>query len=207
MSNFASAEQFCKNGINSQQESISGGGSTMSSTTAFRYFLPKYIKQYGIESILDIGCGDWHWMSTIRDEFPEVDYEGWDASKDMIDPMTEKYGTENTRFEVKDIVDNVYPKVDMVIARDVLFHLKTDYLQRVLDNIRNAGVKYLLATTFPELKKNEELKPKKYEGWGFRPINLDIAPYNMKDSCVATFKETTAPNRGLYRHVYLYEVK
>ncbi len=92
MSNFASAKQFIKNGIDTHQESISGGGSTMASTVAFRYFLPKYIKQYGIESILDIGCGDWHWMSTIREEFPDVDYEGWDASEDMINPMTEKYG-------------------------------------------------------------------------------------------------------------------
>ena len=207
MSNFASAKQFIKNGIDTKQESISGGGSTMASTVAFRYFLPKYIKQYGIESILDIGCGDWHWMSTIREEFPDVDYEGWDASEDMIGPMTEKYGTENTRFEVKDIIENKYPKVDLVIARDVLFHLKEDYLKKVLKNISKAGVKYLLATTFPGLPKNEELTPKKYEGWGFRPINLDIEPYNMKDSVITEFKETTAPNRGYYRHVYLYEVK
>ena len=29
----------------------------------------------------------------------------------------------------------------------------------------------------------------------------------MKDSVITEFKETTAPNRGYYRHVYLYEVK
>ena len=49
MSNFASAKKFITNGINTQQESISGGGSTMASTVAFRYFLPKYIEKYSIE--------------------------------------------------------------------------------------------------------------------------------------------------------------
>ena len=206
MSNFTSAKQFITNGINTNQESISGGGSTMASTVAFRYFLPKYIEKYSISSILDIGCGDWHWMSTIREEFPEVVYEGWDASEDMIDPMTEKYGTEKTRFLVKDIINNEYPSVDMVIARDVLFHLKEEYLQRVLKNIKEAGVSFLMTTTFPDLQKNEELVPKKYEGWGFRPINLDIVPYNIGE-CIESFKETTAPNRGLHRYVHLYEIK
>ena len=206
MSNFTSAKQFITNGINTNQESISGGGSTMASTVAFRYFLPKYIEKYSISSILDIGCGDWHWMSTIREEFSEVDYEGWDASEDMIGPMNEKYGAGNTRFLVKDIIDNEYPSVDMVIARDVLFHLKEEYLQIVLKNIKKAGVSFLMTTTFPDLQENEELVPKKYEGWGFRPINLDIKPYNLGE-CIESFKETIAPNRGLHRYVHLYEIK
>lgn len=207
MSNFECAKEFVRNGMKGGTESISGGGSSMSSTTAIRYFLPKYVEKYNIESMLDIGCGDWHWMSEIRSEMPDVDYEGWDALEDMIDPMTEQYGNENTRFLVKDIINNEYPKVDMVMARDVLFHLKEEYLQKVLNNIREAGVKYLLATTFPKLEKNEELSPKKYEGWGFRPINLDIAPYNLSETFIEGFQETTPPNRGYYRHIRLYEVK
>ena len=90
-------------------------------------------------------------MSTIRGEFPDVEYQGWDASEEMLDENTKNYGNENTKFFYKDIIENDYPKVDMALCRDVMFHLKPEYTLRIFDNIKKAGIKYLLATSFNEI--------------------------------------------------------
>lgn len=47
-------------------ESKSGGGSTISSTTTLRHFLPIFFQKYNIKTILDIPCGDYNWMKMVE---------------------------------------------------------------------------------------------------------------------------------------------
>ena len=113
MSNFVGAQAFAQMGWDGKKkgkrESASGPGSKLVSTKNTRDFLCGVISEYGINSMIDLGCGDFHWMKEIRDLFSHVDYEGWDAHEGMLKELTTKYGNDKTRFLYKDIVDSSYP--------------------------------------------------------------------------------------------------
>ena len=154
-------------------------------------------------------------MKEIRDLFSHVDYEGWDAHEGMLKELTTKYGNDKTRFLYKDIVDSSYPdSIDLALCRDVLFHLKIENTLRVLHNIREAGIKYLLTTTYPDVEENVDIvehgiRPQ----WGFYPLNLDIEPFNLKEYLVSSREESLPPTNKPYktikpgkkRHLALYK--
>src|SRR5262245_25222595 len=48
-------------------ESVSGEGSNEAATEAARRELPLLFRKYGIRSLVDAACGDFHWMRRIVD--------------------------------------------------------------------------------------------------------------------------------------------
>ena len=46
-------------------ESVSGGGSSLESTKNIRHKLPQLINQFQVTSILDAPCGDFYWMAHV----------------------------------------------------------------------------------------------------------------------------------------------
>ena len=46
-------------------ESVSGFGSTLRETRVVRQVLPALVARYGVQTLLDIPCGDCHWMREI----------------------------------------------------------------------------------------------------------------------------------------------
>ena len=213
MSNFVNgAKQFAEDGLekrnNGLMESASGPGSSIAATYETRQFIPHLVEEYSIKSILDLGCGDWNWMSTIRDEFPETTYEGWDASEELINEVNEKYGNDTTVFKYMDIIDAEYPSVDMVLCRDVMFHLQPKYTLQVIENMRKAGVKYLLATSFNDIAENvgmDRLQPK-FGDWRFYYININIEPFNLGDSMLEYVHEESIANKTHNRFMCFYDL-
>ena len=58
------------------KESASGSGSTLVMTESIRTSLPIIFNKYGIESMLDVPCGDFNWMSKV--DIQDVIYVGGD---------------------------------------------------------------------------------------------------------------------------------
>jgi hypothetical protein len=56
-------------------ESFSGCGSNLHPTQLIRQEIPRIIRQYNIKSMLDLPCGDFHWMKEIN---LEISYIGAD---------------------------------------------------------------------------------------------------------------------------------
>ena len=53
------------------------------------------------------------------------------------------------------MVTDELPQGDLVFARDVLVHISSSNIKRFFKNCKNAGYKYLLTTTFPEVANQE----------------------------------------------------
>ena len=94
--NAAAAMQFVEFGLEKQakklQESASGPGSSFKSAKQFSDLLMLAAEELKIQSILDLGCGDWNWM---RYTFPRIQeqqaainlsirYEGWDIHQKLF---------------------------------------------------------------------------------------------------------------------------
>ena len=108
-------------GTNAEGKGNSGTGSTMDSTIVYTTYLQRFMKERGIKSVVDAGCGDWEFSSAI--DWTGIEYKGYDIVASVIADDTKKYGRSNIQFFVGNILDPKLPAADLLISKDVLQHL------------------------------------------------------------------------------------
>ena len=200
--NFKAAKEFVNMKIKHNNESLSGPGSFINNTKETVLLINETIKKYNIKSILDLGCGDWNWFKTI--DIQGISYVGWDAHNDMIKSNNDKYGNKNIKFEVKDIILEEYDKVDLIICRDVLFHLDTSFSKICIEKIKKS-CKFLISTSFNDIKENINISSYcKINNWGFYKINLNIMPFNLHKALKKSVIEKNNSSNGYNRFINLY---
>ena len=154
------------------RETKSGVGSEIAETKNVVNKLPELINRFDIKTIFDAGCGDWNWFKEID---IDVNYLGGDIVKPLVDELKTKYEKENIKFINIDIAKDKFGKFDLVIARDVLFHLPEKDIFKFLLNFVNSGSGYLLTT------HNGDYANKDINAGDWRVINLFSAPYNFPE--------------------------
>ncbi len=155
--------------------SVSGDGSTAESTEILRTELAALLIKYKIQSLLDIPCGDFSWMSKLN--LDKIDYTGADIVQEIIDDNNTKQIDDKSakkRFVKYDICSDPLPDCDLIFCRDCLVHLSNKHIFNALDNIRQSGAKYLLMTTFPEQKRNFNMIT-----GAWRAVNFEKPPFNF----------------------------
>jgi SAM-dependent methyltransferase len=210
--NFAAAQAFVEFGLREKQhgrrESASGPGSAQSAAGDCLALLDAVVEEYSIGSILDLGCGDWNWMQLAAwRKSAAVRYEGWDAHAGLVESLTETFGNERTQFRLADLTTAPLPPADLVVCRDVLFHLPVELVERVVGRLRDHG-SLLISTSFLEVESNTDIHTYlPIENWVFYYINLDIAPFNLRPFRVRTIRETACGDPGRERSVCLYDFR
>ena len=112
--------------------SRSGTGSEFAFATQKINLIQDIINEYNIQSIVDIGCGDLHWMKTILDK-NKIIYTGLDVVEPLL--HTNKINNPDQRFEKIDF-DNNYT-ADLVIVFDVFGHqLHNEVIEMINENGR-----------------------------------------------------------------------
>ena len=154
---------------NRGQHSLSGLGSELAATRTVVEGLPELLAAVGCTRLLDIGCGDWNWMREVR--LP-CDYIGIDIVPEVIE-ANRRYERGGVEFLVLDAIEGPLPTADVVLCREVLFHLSFQDGKTVLANIRTAG-KWLLATSDTRIWFSSDVAT-----GDFRRINLERAPYRL----------------------------
>jgi SAM-dependent methyltransferase len=166
-------------------ETRSGRGSTIFHTENIRIWLPKLIADRNITSILDVGCGDWNWMKTTNLNIP---YTGCDIVPTIIEYNQRHYARENPaiRFFVANAVEDPLPVADLVICRDVLYHLCYENINILIKKLARVSMRYLLITNCPWKSLNVDVK----DG-GYRPLNFLKNPFNLPEP-IEIFKDCEA---------------
>ena len=154
------------------EESRSGKGSNLEATETLRQTLPPFLAELGVQSFLDLPCGDYFWMS--RTELGVAQYTGGDIVPEMIEANRAAHARDGVRFKVIDLIQGPVPKHDLVFVRDCLVHLSSDHVKAALANIKASGSDWLLTTTYPDTDINEEISTGQW-----RKINLEAAPFNL----------------------------
>jgi 2-polyprenyl-3-methyl-5-hydroxy-6-metoxy-1,4-benzoquinol methylase len=201
-SNFDGAKKYVAMKRRQNWESLSGPGSSKSFTRDSVDFINHIIKKHNIKSILDLGCGDWNWFCDV--DLSGCNYTGWDADELMIADNQSKYGTKNIKFFVKDIFNNEYPQVDLIICRDVLFHVKFELSTKLIQDAKQKTI-FFLSTCFREEKSNSG--PRGYcgiENWGYFRINLNIAPFNLLNKEIEHKYESRSGRPPRYLSLYKF---
>lgn len=188
------------------RESASGGGSDAGRTRAIREYIPRVIRKYGIGSILDVPCGDYNWMKLVDKSAPagggaKIDYIGGDVVGPMIEKNNALYKGDRVSFRVIDITKDELPKVDLIFCKDCLQHLSEKNVLKALDNFKKSGAKYLLLTSYPLTIKNWDINDGDY-----RPLNLFLPPFNMKDYIDKMQEVPDAPYVEWDKMMFLYKL-
>ncbi len=152
-------------------ESVSGPGSTLEATRLLREALPDLLAKYEIKSFLDVPCGDAYWITQVLPA--DIAYTGGDIVPALIEKARADNGDFGT-FAVMDLVTDDLPKADLVMVRDCFIHLPHTIVKQAIANVKRSGARYLLTTTYPGQADNIDI-----EIGGFRPVDLQTAPYNL----------------------------
>jgi SAM-dependent methyltransferase len=153
-------------------ESRSGAGSTLSETESLRTNLPALLRQLEVRSLLDLPCGDFHWMSRL--DLSGIDYLGADIVAELVARNQAEYGASGRRFLALDLLQDELPRMDAVLCRDCLVHLPNALVAQALRRLQASGATWLLVTTFPAQAGNPDIP---LGLW--RPVNLQAAPFHL----------------------------
>lgn len=92
--------------------------------------LRKWIRENGITSVCDLGCGDFNVAAQWLHD--GIVYDGVDIVQEMIDAHNAKYGTQKIRFHCLDIVEDALPDAQLCLIRQVLQHCSNDEISCIL---------------------------------------------------------------------------
>lgn len=173
------------------KESISGPGSAINQTSVIVTELPKLFDDFGIQTILDIPCGDFHWMKRVSLEC--ISYIGADIVADLIQKNKQLYEKENIHFRKLDLIKDRLPRVDLILCRDCLVHLSFKDTFAALQNVCASESTYFLATTFTGRQHNHDIATGQWHS-----LNLEIAPF-MLPPPLKTINERNTENGEAYK--------
>jgi hypothetical protein len=170
--------------------SCSGPGSDLRQTRVLVKELPPLLEELDIKTMLDIPCGDLHWMDQV--DLGGIEYIGADIVKEIVDRNRANHAMNNARFEHIDLIRDDLPRVDLVLYRDCLVHFSFDDIRAAVSNIRSSGATYLLATTFTARDANREILTGEW-----RPLNLCNPPLDFPTP-IRTINEECTQDGGIY---------
>jgi hypothetical protein len=114
-------------------------------------------KARGIRSMLDVLCGDWHWMTTF--DLGDIDNIGADIVDELVQQKLFNYAAPGRRFIRLDLMRDELPRYDLVFVCDYLVQLEEDQIREAVRNIAAAGSTYLAATTLGNVAYGSDPKP------------------------------------------------
>lgn len=153
-------------------ESLSGAGSTRFQTRVIRHKLPELFRELGVKSLVDIPCGDFHWMRNV--DLTDIHYTGADVVDEMVSKNQQLFGGPLRAFECANLITGPLPTADLVFCRDCLVHLPFEDALAAIETIRQSKCKWLLTTTFTRDTPNTDL-----DAAGWRALNLTLPPFNL----------------------------
>jgi len=164
----------------------SGPGSTLEITREYRAYVEDFMKKHAVKSVVDAGCGDWSFSSTM--DWGDASYLGVDIASDIVEADRKKYERDKIRFRVGDITEEL-PAADLLISKDVLQHLSNSLVQKFIENNLKKGKYKWVILTNDRGSGNPDVKP-----GGYRAINLAAPPFEvgrLVDLPIKFGKETT----------------
>lgn len=171
-------------------ESPSGKGSSIEATARIRNELPALLRSLQCKNLLDLGCGDYNWMRHVDLGVP---YLGADVVADVVQRNQARYAKQGVEFINLDGIKGPIPvDTDVILCREVLFHLSFRHARAMLANIRRSDARFLIVTQIQAECPNIDI----YTG-GFRPLDLTRQPFEFPQPLFSIPDDGVSTNRCL----------
>ena len=157
-------------------ETRSGDGSTLAYTEPLRRELPPLLARLGVRSMLDLPCGDFHWIRHMP--LPEgLRYVGADVVPGMIAELQSRHGGALHRFRCIDALADDLPEADLWLCRDLVFHLPNADVLKLLARFARSRIGHLLITSHAA---TANVNADTFMG-GFQLVNLQLPPFALPE--------------------------
>lgn len=153
-------------------QSVSGRGSDDDQTAVIAKEIPDIIAKLNIASMLDIPCGDFHWMKNVQ--LGSTKYTGSDIVAELVAKNNAEFSSPTIAFEKLNLIEGPLPKVDLVFCRDCLVHFSYEHILSSLKSVVASGSTYLATTSFNKRSSNDDITT-----GNWRPLNLRVAPFSF----------------------------
>jgi hypothetical protein len=162
------------NNNNIHYRGSSGGGSTIDfNKDTYVPFLKKFIVNYNIKNIVDIGCGDFICGKLIYDDL-DIVYTGYDTYKPIIDYNLIHNSLPKYSFIHLDVFNNKNSIIsaDLCILKDVIQHWKVTEIYTFLDYlVDNKLFKYILICNCCDQNQDNPNNDERYT-----PLSINFFP-------------------------------
>ena len=159
---------------NNHYSGSSGGGSCIKNNEEYIKILKNIIKEYKINTIVDLGCGDFQMGRLIYDDI-NVLYTGYDTYKKIIDYHITQYPEPKYTFKHLDFYTNKDSIVegDMCILKDVLQHWAINEIYTFMDYlVESKKFKYILLVNCC----NQTIDNQDCDKTRWRPLSCNLLP-------------------------------
>jgi SAM-dependent methyltransferase len=173
-----------------EDEPVSGPGSSIAVTGTLRRELPGLLAKIAADKVLDVGCGDFVWMKEI--DLGGVEYIGVDLVAPLIEENTRLYGKDGVSFHYGNAISDPLPAADVILAREILFHLSFADIAALLENVLKEPRKWLLITSDSGSLINTDIRT-----GDWRPLNLQAAPFKLPEPIHRIDESSSRPGRNL----------
>ena len=120
----------------------SGVGSLPRHTRGYVELLQQFLADHRVESVVDLGCGDWQFSRLI--DWSGIGYRGLDLVSDVIERNQRLYGAANIQFDIVPADFAQLPTADLLIVKDVMQHWSNRSVERFLPHLNS--YRYSLVT-------------------------------------------------------------
>ena len=179
-------------------ESVSGTGSTRARGADFSAALVEVLARLETRVLLDAPCGDCNWIGLVADAVPA--YVGVDVVPELVARCREHMAGDGRTFVCADLTRDPLPPADVVLCRDCLVHFSFADARAALLNFRRSGAKWLLTTTFVDVRKNLDIRT-----GGWRMLNLQAPPFSFPEP-EALIDERHPDPAGRYKRLGLWRM-
>ena len=154
-------------------EKGSGGGSYPENTVEYREYLQSLVNDPEINTIVDLGCGDWQIGRLIDWKGKKV--IGIDVVDGVIKENIQHFSSDNIEFRVDDIQTCDIPECDLLIVKDVFIHWTNQEIKNFFK--RDIKAKKIIITNDDRVNgHNEDI-----EITGkFRDVDITKSPFHIK---------------------------
>jgi SAM-dependent methyltransferase len=173
----------------------SGIGSRPENTVTYREFLQTFLRDHAIQSVVDLGCGDW--ASSRLIDWSGIRYAGIDVVPDVIEENRRTFG-DRAEFLCLDFESSDLPAADLALVKDVFQHWPNELIRRMIGRL--GQYRYVLITNccYEDPNLNVDISM-----GAFRPVDLRREPFGYEFEQVLRFHTDGVPVAGDNKEVLL----
>ena len=162
--------------------------------------LQAFISKNGIESVFEIGCGDFSIMKSVLSD-SLIKYTGSDVVKRVIDHLSESHGNPHTKFLHLDAIKSTsFPHADLCVIRQVLQHLNNSQISEIIRKTK--AFKYVIITEHIPLNpvvKNGDKSASGYirlQNQLTSGVFLDAPPFSLDCKTLLSYRQDDSDHSG-----------
>jgi SAM-dependent methyltransferase len=167
----------------------SGDGSMLETTQEYRKLLQDFLRTFNIQSVIDVGCGDWQFSQTI--DWSGIQYTGYDVVQSVIQRNQEKFQAPNLTFIHGNALLFDLPSADLLICKDVLQHLPNEDVFLLLTQCPKFKFCLITNDVDPDTLSSNNHSIQK---GACRTLDLTRPPFSMQGAKVLTYSTAHEKN-------------